>query len=100
MPSPTGSVVALSSASSTMFSIGIVFLGYWGIHEPSPWTRIDILITVLALTGFACLGFVPWMATSPVEPETSDARIRIARRLFIAGASAIWLAVAASVLGT
>jgi hypothetical protein len=100
MPSPTGSVVALSSASSTMFSIGIVFLGYWGIHEPTPWSRVDILIALFALTGFACLGLVPWMATSPVEPESSDARIRIARRLFIAGASAIWLAVATSVLAS
>ncbi|WP_165847930.1 hypothetical protein [Paraburkholderia lacunae] len=28
MPSPTGSVPALSSAAATIFSIGIVFLGY------------------------------------------------------------------------
>ncbi len=30
MKFPAGSVQALSSAASTVFSIGIVFLGYWG----------------------------------------------------------------------
>jgi hypothetical protein len=98
MPSPTGSVPALSAASATIFSIGIVFLGYWGMYEPTKWTVGDIIVFVAALLGFACLGLVPWMATSPVEPETSDARIRVARRLFLAGVIAIWFAVAMSVI--
>jgi len=98
MPSPTGSVVALSSASATTFSIGIVYLGYWGIHEPAPWKFVDVLVVALALAGFACLGLVPWMATRPVEPESSDAGIRVARRLFLSGVSAIWLALTLSIV--
>ncbi|WP_027801602.1 hypothetical protein [Paraburkholderia dilworthii] len=98
MPAPIGSVPALSAASATIFSIGIAFLGYWGMHEPTGWRVVDVIVFVLALTGFGCLGLVPWMATSPVEPETSDVRIRIARHLFLAGVMAIWLAVAVSVI--
>ncbi|CAB3778366.1 hypothetical protein LMG28614_00600 [Paraburkholderia ultramafica] len=98
MPSPTGSVPALSAASATIFSIGIVFLGYWGLYEPTKWRVVDIVVFVSALIGFGCLGLVPWMATSPVEPENSDVRIRVARRLFLTGVIAIWLAVAISVV--
>jgi hypothetical protein len=98
MPSPTGSVVALSSASATTFSIGIVYLGYWGIHEPAPWRFTDALVVLCALGGFACLGLVPWMATRPVESESNDAEIRVARRLFLAGVCAIWFSVSLSVL--
>ena len=98
MPTPTGSVPALSAASATVFSIGIVFLGYWGLYESTAWHKSDVLIFVLALFGFACLGLVPWMATSPVERESNDSRVRIARHLFLAGVSAIWLAVAISVI--
>ncbi|WP_233834394.1 hypothetical protein [Paraburkholderia sp. ZP32-5] len=98
MPAPIGSVPALSAASATVFSIGIIFLGYWGMYEPTTWRAADVVVFVLALAGFACLGLVPWMATSPVEPETSDARIRIARHLFLSGVISIWLAVAISVV--
>jgi len=91
-------VPALSAASATIFSIGIAFLGYWGMYEPTGWRVADIIVFILALIGFGCLGLVPWMATSPVEPETSDVRIRIARHLFLAGVMAIWLAVAISVI--
>jgi hypothetical protein len=98
MPSPTGSVTALSGASATIFSIGIVFLGYWGMYETTKWHVVDVVVFACALIGFACLGFVPWVATSPVEPDTSDARVRIARHLFLAGVISIWLAVALSVI--
>ncbi|NPT44153.1 hypothetical protein GNZ12_32020 [Paraburkholderia sp. 1N] len=98
MPSPTGSVPALSSAAATIFSIGIVFLGYWGVHESAKWRLSEVTVVVFALVGFACLGLVPWMATRPVATETSDAGIRVARRLFLAGVAAIWLAVALSVV--
>jgi hypothetical protein len=98
MPTPSGSVPALSAASATVFSIGIVFLGYWGMYEPTQWRVADIVVFVFALIGFACLGLVPWMATSPVEPESSDVRIRVARHLFLAGVIAIWLAVSISVV--
>ena len=98
MPAPIGSVPALSAASATIFSIGIAFLGYWGMYEPTGWRVGDVIVFVLALIGFGCLGLVPWMATSPVVPETSDVKIRIARHLFLAGVMAIWLAVAVSVI--
>jgi hypothetical protein len=91
-------VPALSAASATIFSIGIAFLGYWGMYEPTTWRVADVIVFVLALIGFGCLGLVPWMATSPVEPETSDVRIRIARHLFLTGVTSIWLAVSVSVV--
>jgi hypothetical protein len=97
MPSPTGSVVALSSASATTFSIGIVYLGYWGVHEAVPWRFMDGLVVVLALAGFASLALVPFMATRDVPAERSDDGIRVARRLFLTGVSAVWAAVALSV---
>jgi hypothetical protein len=97
MPSPAGSVVALSSASATTFSIGIVYLGYWGLHEPIPWRFLDGTVVALALMGFACLALVPWTATRPVEVESDDGGIRVARRLFLGGVGAIWLAVVVSV---
>jgi hypothetical protein len=98
MPSPTGSVVALSSASATTFSLGIAYLGYWGVHEPGPWVFKDVLVVVFALGGFACLGLVPFMATRPVAQESDDTGVRTARYLFLAGISAIWLAVMLSVV--
>ncbi|MFM0166230.1 hypothetical protein P0D75_04020 [Paraburkholderia sediminicola] len=98
MPSPTGSVPALSSAAATIFSIGIVFLGYWGVHESAKWRFSDVTVVGFALVGFACLGLVPWMATRPVPTETSDAGIRVARRLFLVGMAATWIAVALSVV--
>ncbi|MFM0737410.1 hypothetical protein PQQ51_09225 [Paraburkholderia xenovorans] len=98
MRSPSGSVPALSAASATIFSIGIVFLGYWGLYDPTKWRVADIMVFIFALLGFACLGIVPWMATSPVSSEDNDSRIRIARHLFLAGVAGIWLAVALSVI--
>jgi quinol-cytochrome oxidoreductase complex cytochrome b subunit len=98
MPVPNGSVAALSSASATIFSIGIAFLGYWGMYDPTKWRAIDVIVFVVALAGFVCLRLVPWLATSPVESESDDSRVRIARHLFIAGVGALWLAVALSVV--
>ncbi|WP_321788461.1 hypothetical protein [Paraburkholderia sp. J94] len=97
MQTPTGSVVALSSAASTMFSIGIVFLGYWGLHEPSPWRVADRVVVVIALAGFACLASVPWLATSPARPG-DETRFLLARRVFLAGALAVWMAIALSLI--
>jgi hypothetical protein len=91
MQSPTGSVVALSSAASTMFSIGMIFLGYWGLHEPAPWRVGDRVIVLLALAGFA------WLATSPAPPG-DERRFLLARRAFVAGASAVWLSIALSLI--
>ncbi|MFX1764656.1 hypothetical protein PWP93_19030 [Paraburkholderia sp. A1RI-2L] len=97
MQSPTGSVVALSSAASTMFSIGMIFLGYWGLHEPVPWRFGDRVIVVLALVGFACLGSVPWLATSPAKPG-DESRFLLARRCFLTGACAVWISIALSLV--
>jgi hypothetical protein len=98
VPSPQGSVPALCTASATVFSIGIIFLGYWGLQEPGPWRLVDKLIATFAVIGFAFLGLVPWMATGPVIPETSDAKVRIARSMFLIGVICVWLAIVISVL--
>jgi hypothetical protein len=93
---PAGSVQALSSAASTVFSIGIVFLGYWGVHEGGRWTAVDVTVVVIALAGFVCLGTVPWLATAPVD-DPDDERMQLyARRAFLTGVGALWLAVVAS----
>jgi hypothetical protein len=97
MQSPTGSVVALSSAASTMFSIGMIFLGYWGLHEPAPWRLSDRVIVVVALAGFLCLGSVPWLATSPAKVG-DESRFLLARRAFLLGASAVWISIALSLI--
>ncbi len=76
MKFPAGSVQTLSSAASTVFSIGIVFLGYWGIHEGSHWRSGDISVALLALACFECLGAVPWLATSPKEGPDDESRLR------------------------
>jgi hypothetical protein len=98
MPTPQGSVPALCTASATMFSIGIIFLGYWGLQEAGDWTLADKFVAGLAILGFAFLGLVPWMATSPVEPETNDTKIRIARVMFLTGVIAVWMAIVVSVI--
>lgn len=98
MPTPQGSVPALCTASATMFSIGIIFLGYWGLQEGGEWTLADKFVAGLAIIGFAFLGLVPWMATSPVIPETSDAKIRVARIMFLIGVIAVWMAIVVSVV--
>ncbi|SDE19486.1 hypothetical protein [Paraburkholderia lycopersici] len=97
MQSPTGSVVALSSAASTMFSIGMIALGYWGLHEPSAWRIGDRVVVGIALAGFACLGSVPWLATSPAQPN-DESRFLLARRAFLCGAAAVWLSIALSLV--
>jgi hypothetical protein len=93
---PAGSVQALSSASSTVFSIGIVFLGYWGVHEGGRWSFAEVMVVVVALAAFACLGAVPWLATTPVaSPEDERMQVR-ARWAFLLGVAGLWLAVAIS----
>ena len=51
MQSPQGSVVALSSASATILSVGMLFLGYWGIMDPPPWTWSDVVVVVFAVAS-------------------------------------------------
>jgi len=97
MSYPEGTVPALSSASATVFSIGIVFLGYWGIHEATEWHAADVAVAVLALSGFVSLGLVPWLATSPIEHPDDHSRLRFARHAFLAGVGALWLAIVVSI---
>ncbi|WP_158907514.1 hypothetical protein [Burkholderia sp. L27(2015)] len=96
MQSPTGSVVALSSAASTVFSIGMVFLGYWGLNESTKWRPLDVVVAALAICGFVCLASVPWFATKPSHDPDEAAALRIARRAFLLGVSAEWLAIVVS----
>jgi len=96
MQFPTGSVVALSSAAATMFSMGMLFLGYWGWHEPLPWRFGDYVVILPALAGFACLVSVPFLATSPMKTPDDESRMLVARRVFLCGASALWCAIVAS----
>jgi hypothetical protein len=92
MQSPQGSVVALSASSATILSVGMLFLGYWGFMEPPPWTFSDFCVIVPALFGLGSLGMVPWIATTPVADER-DAKVGLARRAFLAGVSAIVVAI-------
>jgi len=97
MRAPQGSVAGLCSASAAIFSVGMVFLGLWGFREAGPWTGVDRVVMALALIGFAALGVVPWIATTPVEHEGED-KVVPARWAFAVGVAAIWLAVAVSLL--
>lgn len=97
MQSPQGSVVALSSSSATILSVGMVFLGYWGIMDPPPWTWGDIFVVVFALVGFVSLGLVPLIATSRVAEER-DAKVGAARRTFALGIGALGIAAVIAVL--
>lgn len=98
MQFPTGSVVALSSAAATMFSMGMLFLGYWGLHEPAPWRLGERVVVVVALAGFACLASVPFLATSPMAKPNDESRMLVARRVFLCGASAVWCAIVLSLI--
>ena len=98
MRAPAGSVVGLCSASATLCAMGMAFLGYWGVHEPTPWRFIDAMVIVFAFLGFAALASVPWIVTTPV-PEESAERIVAARRAFVIGVAAIWLAAVVAIVG-
>ncbi len=91
MRAPAGSVVGLCSASATLCAMGMAFLGYWGIHEPSPWGWQDVMVVALAFIGFASLAATPWIVTTPVADESAE-RIVAARRTFALGVALIWLA--------
>jgi hypothetical protein len=91
MRAPAGSVVGLCSASATLCAMGMAFLGYWGVHEPTPWRAIDVVVIVVAFMGFALLASVPWIVTTPVAEESAE-RIPWARRAFALGVVAIWVA--------
>ncbi len=92
MRAPTGSVTGLCSASATMFAVGMAFLGYWGVYEPVGWRGSDFVVVILALIGFAALGSVPWIVTTPVTEEGAE-KVESARRALALGVALIWLSV-------
>ncbi|MEI6001563.1 hypothetical protein H3V53_31705 [Paraburkholderia bengalensis] len=98
MPTPQGSVAALCTAAGTMFSLGIIFLGYWGLQEAGGWTFADKFVAGFAILGFAFLGLVPWMVTSPVDSESNDTYIRKGRWMFLTGVVLVWMAIVVSVV--
>ena len=98
MRAPVGSVVGLCSASAGLCAMGMAFLAYWGVHEPTPWRFVDVLATVFAFISFGALASVPWIATTPVSEEGAE-RIPAARRAFAIGVVAIWLAAVFTIVG-
>ncbi len=93
---PTGSVTGLCSASATMFAVGMAFLGYWGVYEQGTWRAIDYLVMIVAVIGFAALGCVPWIVTTPVAEDEAD-KVVVARRAMALGTALIWMAVCITV---
>ena len=93
---PTGSVTGLCSASATMFAVGMAFLGYWGVYEQGSWRAVDYLVMAIAIVGFASLGCVPWIVTTPVSEEEAD-KVAVARRAMALGTALIWMAVCITV---
>ena len=96
MRAPVGSVTGLCSASATMFAVGMAFLGYWGVYEQGRWHTVDYIVVVLALIGFAALGFVPWIVTTPVAEGDAE-KVVGARRAMALGTMLIWMAVGIAV---
>ncbi len=43
-----------------------------GLYEPGGWRSADLVIVVLALVGFAALGSVPWIVTTPVADDGEE----------------------------
>lgn len=96
MRAPAGSVTGLCSASATMFAVGMAFLGYWGVYEQGRWHASDYFVVVLAVIGFAALGSVPWIVTTPVAEEDGE-KVPAARRAMALGVGLIWLSVCIAV---
>ncbi|MBB3612709.1 hypothetical protein FHX11_005681 [Rhizobium sp. BK602] len=96
MRAPAGSVTGLCSASATMFAVGMAFLGYWGVYEQGGWRLSDYFVVGLALIGFAALGSVPWIVTTPVAEEEAE-KVVGARRALALGIGLIWLSVCIAV---
>jgi hypothetical protein len=79
--------------------MGMAFLGYWGVHEPTPWHWTDRFVVFLAFASFAALGSVAWIVTTPVAEESAE-RVVAARRAFAAGVASIWLAIVIAVIAS
>jgi hypothetical protein len=97
MRAPAGSVVGLCSASATMSAMGMAFLGYWGVHEPTPWSGSDIVVVCLAFLSFLAFGSTIWIITTPI-PQDDGEKIVPARRTFATGLLLMWVAVIVAVI--
>ena len=96
MRAPAGSVTGLCSSSATIFAVGMAFLGYWGVYEQGPWHISDYFVVVFAIIGFAALGCVPLIVTTPVAEEEAE-KVVEARRALALGIALIWLSVCIAV---
>lgn len=85
---PSGSVQGLCSAATIVFVLGVSFLGYLAYQFEGPWAGIDLVIAFCLLTGSAAAAITPFLATSP-----RDNAIEWARRVFLAGALLVLIAV-------
>jgi uncharacterized iron-regulated membrane protein len=80
-----------------MSAMGMAFLGYWGVHEPTPWSARDIVVVCLAFLSFMALGATIWIATTPVADDAGE-RIAPARRSFAVGLVLMWIGIIAAIV--
>jgi hypothetical protein len=89
---PPGSVQALSSSASSIFALGMAFLGYWGFSQSNgPWKTNDAWVIVPLMLGFLALLTVPWLSTAPLQDGKED--LQTARTCLLLGTILIWAGV-------
>jgi hypothetical protein len=80
---PQGSAQGLCSASATIFSLGIAFLGFWAFQGTAgdlPWKQIHLFVLLPAIAAFVSLGLTPWLTTRAqhemdIEESVHEGRI-------------------------
>jgi high-affinity Fe2+/Pb2+ permease len=62
--SAISTATAISTASATILSLGLAFVGLWawGPQSSRHWERSDLFVLAPALIAFVSLGLVPWVA--------------------------------------
>jgi hypothetical protein len=67
---PSGSVQGICSSASTIFALGMAFLGYWGFSDhQNHWLPVHMWVLLPALVSFISLGATPILATKPKKEE-------------------------------
>jgi uncharacterized protein (UPF0210 family) len=66
------------------------------VYDQGRWNPIDYLVMIVAIIGFAALGCVPWIVTTPVAEDEAD-KVAVARRAMALGTALIWTAVCLTV---